>query len=465
MLLRVLKDDFSVNFRHYGKITIPKGTLTSHKTAMGDDPAYNFVCEYDWEDRLYPDISNILKPDVDSYGINIPEEMLMNALRVKFLYDNSGFCRDIFFSKHTNKKYCRMESSCDFVDWYSVTPDWEEPDCPLRTDMLIQILGRDGKVAVAEQQSEMNGHLTTEKKCLFSWEMGENHELKECSTPIYREEIISYIIDRKEGFKGSAENTIGEDGIVHYTSGLTFEEYKKQKNNENLIILDEENLNKEIEKYRRFHQKVFEEITHDEFYRLYEVLPPRRILKKNGAFSFFVGEEWNLSLHMFCFKYKEKYYKGMRDIKMKDADLSRQIEIHLRYFTKSYEELNQLTEEYLNMHRDNGGTSEFDTSINHISRAIVHKFYEKHGQCFLGKYNLYDEDRKNLKAELVAYEGQPIYNFEFSIVVPSNDEKLTELIREHNREKVVFNSKEVMEGIEKITDRIVELKGIALVWA
>jgi len=185
MLLRVLKKDFTFNFRQYGEITIPKGTLTSHKTAIGDDPAYNFICEFDWIDRLYPNINKFLKSDVDIFGINIPEEMLMYALRVKFLYDNSEFCRDLFFSRHTNKKYCRMESSCDVVDWYSVTPDYEEPDCPLRTDMLIQIFGRDGKVAVTEQRSEVNGHFKTEKKCLFSWEIDEEHELSECSKPIY----------------------------------------------------------------------------------------------------------------------------------------------------------------------------------------------------------------------------------------------------------------------------------------
>lgn len=465
MLLRVLKEDFTVNFRNYGEITIPKGTLSGQKKLTGDDSVYNVVCEYDWIDRQYPDICDSLKADVEEYGINIPEEMLIKALRVKFMYDNSCFCRDIFFSKHMNKKYCRMESSVGLVDWYSVTPDWEEPDCPLRTDMLIQILGRDGKVAVTEQASEVNGIFKTEKKFLFSWENVIGHELEECSVPIYRKEKTGYIIDRVKGFKGYVENTIGEDGTVHYTSGLTFEEYKKEKGNDDLIIIDEERLDKEIEKYKRFHQKVFEDITHEEFYRLYEDLPPRRILKRNGAFSFFVGEEWNVSLHMFCFKYKEKYYKGLRDIKMKDKDLSRHIEIHLKYFTKSYEELDKLTVEYLNIHRDNGGTSEFDTSINHISRAIIHRLYEKYEKCFLGKYNLYDEDRKNLKVELISYEGQPIYNFEFDFVVPSNDEKLVELIGEHNREKDVFNNHEIMKGIEKITERITELKGTGLIWS
>lgn len=465
MLLNVLKEDVTVEFRQFGKITIPKGTLTGYNAATGDNPGYNFVCEYDWMDKLYPEIREKLKPDAVEYGINIPEDMLMSALRVRFIGGDSGYCRDIFYSDHTKQKYCRMEIQNGLVGWYSLTPDWEEPDCPLRTDMLIQVLAKDGKVAVTEQQTVKNGDYKTEKKFLFSWEKDINHELRECSTPIYREEKISYIIDREKGFNGSVVNTIGENGIVHYTSRLNFEEYKKQKDNENLIILNEEELNIEIDKYKRFHQKVFEEISYEEFYRLYEVLPPKRILKRNGAFSFFVEEEWNLSLHMFCFKSKGKYYKGLRDITLDDNELGRQINIHLKYFTLSMEELDKLSADYLYRHRDNGGTSEFDATINDISRATIHKLYEKYGKCFLGKYNLYDEDRKNLRAELVVYEGQPIYNFEFAFAVPENDEKLVELIREHNREKEVFNSKEVMEGIEKMTQRIAELKGTYLIWS
>lgn len=283
--------------------------------------------------------------------------------------------------------------------------------------------------------------------------------------PIYRKEIIAYIIDPVKGFNGSVENTIGEDGIVHYTSELNFEEYRKEKGNENLIVIDSGRLEKEIEKFKRSQMKVFEEISHEEFYRLYEVLPPKRIFKRDGAFSFFVGEPWNMTLYTFCFKSGDKYYKGIRDILMKDGELGRDITIHLKYYIRSYEELEKMTTDYLYANRNTGGTSEFDLSINDISRAVIYKYYEKYGECFLGKYNLYDEDRKNLKAELISYNGQPIYNFEFAFVVPCNDEKHVGLIREHNRKKESFNSHDIMKGIEKITDRITELKGTGLVWA
>ncbi len=62
---------------------------------------------------------------------------------------------------------------------------------------------------------------------------------------------------------------------------------------------------------------------------------------------------------------------------------------------KTYEELQLLAYEYIRKHRNTGGTSEFDHSINDISRASIVKFKELHGRCFLGKINHYECDRRN----------------------------------------------------------------------
>jgi hypothetical protein len=75
-MTKVLSKNYTVDFKQYGKITVPKGTRTTHQTAMGIDRSYNFVDEYDWIDKDYPAYSNILKMDVESYGINVPEEYL-----------------------------------------------------------------------------------------------------------------------------------------------------------------------------------------------------------------------------------------------------------------------------------------------------------------------------------------------------------------------------------------------------
>lgn len=195
MLVKVLKENYTINFRGYGEITVPQGTMTDHKTATGCDPDSNFVCEFDWIDTCYPEIASALKQDIDNYRINVPEDKLITALRVRFAYDDSGSCCDIFINRYGSRKYCRMESHGKRICWYSLTPDWEEPDCLLRTDMLIQILGRNGKVAVSEQQVKENEDYFAEKRCLFSWENPHEHELGECSISIYRNEIFKYIID------------------------------------------------------------------------------------------------------------------------------------------------------------------------------------------------------------------------------------------------------------------------------
>lgn len=70
------KESIEVNFKHYGKITIPKGIKTSNMTAVGKDFNYNFVNEFEWINKSYPDISNILIHDAIHYGINIPIEYL-----------------------------------------------------------------------------------------------------------------------------------------------------------------------------------------------------------------------------------------------------------------------------------------------------------------------------------------------------------------------------------------------------
>ena len=68
--------DYTVNYRNYGFITVPAGTMVSHQTACGVDPNYHFVCEFDWIFKNYPMIAYILKHDVDYYGINVPKEYI-----------------------------------------------------------------------------------------------------------------------------------------------------------------------------------------------------------------------------------------------------------------------------------------------------------------------------------------------------------------------------------------------------
>ena len=74
---KVTAKSVTVNFRNYGKITIPKGVLVTNETAMGIDDRYNFVDEFDWIDTNYPQIARLLKMDAQNYGIDIPQEYII----------------------------------------------------------------------------------------------------------------------------------------------------------------------------------------------------------------------------------------------------------------------------------------------------------------------------------------------------------------------------------------------------
>lgn len=67
--------DYSVNFREYGNIVVPKGTVTN-KTACGIDKNYHFVNSFEWINENYPIVATLLKHDVYHYGINVPKELI-----------------------------------------------------------------------------------------------------------------------------------------------------------------------------------------------------------------------------------------------------------------------------------------------------------------------------------------------------------------------------------------------------
>jgi len=186
MLYRVLKEDYKFEFMHYGILEVPKGTAVDYKAAGDHEFAHLPLLEYDWIDEKYPDQSKELKADAIRNKIMIPKEQLTLALRIRFIYDNSGYCRDIYKAINGEYKYCRMESrSDDRVEWLTVTPDWEEPNCPLRTDMLIQVVDENGKVIITEQQEKIDGEYRSEKRYPFSWEKTVDLEIHELISKIY----------------------------------------------------------------------------------------------------------------------------------------------------------------------------------------------------------------------------------------------------------------------------------------
>lgn len=135
------------------------------------------------------------------------------------------------------------------------------------------------------------------------------------------------------------------------------------------------------------------------------------------------------------------------------------------YENLSLEQLDRLDLDYFRRHRSNGGTSEFDLSINDISRARIEAFRRERGACFLGNINLQGRERDNPDYRFTPYTGQLVHNSEFTLALPIEDETLRALIVGHNRTCKTRDSHDSWQRIQQITARVQEIGGITLTWA
>lgn len=125
------------------------------------------------------------------------------------------------------------------------------------------------------------------------------------------------------------------------------------------------------------------------------------------------------------------------------------------------QKLNKLADEYLKTHWDNGGTSEFDKSINDISRKRIKALKELKGKCFLYKINKFNTS----DLACVEYTGQKVYNFEFSFALPERNEEIIRIINERNTPSDAYNSKRNMEEVNRIYDVAESIGAITLIWS
>ena len=126
-------------------------------------------------------------------------------------------------------------------------------------------------------------------------------------------------------------------------------------------------------------------------------------------------------------------------------------------------ELDKETGEYLKLHWSEGGTSEFDMSINDISRAKIEEASKIWPEVYLGKVNLYGDERQKTY-EMVKYTGQKVYNFEYSFIVPVKDPELEKMI--DNRDKSVYTGTSAdYIMIKEIHAKMESIGGINLIWA
>lgn len=126
-------------------------------------------------------------------------------------------------------------------------------------------------------------------------------------------------------------------------------------------------------------------------------------------------------------------------------------------------ELDKETGEYLKLHWSEGGTSEFDMSINDISRAKIEEASKVWPEVWLGKVNLYGDERAKTY-ELVKYTGQKIYNFDYAFIVPVKDQELENLINSRDKSEYTGTNADSV-WVKKIFNRMDEVNTIHLIWA
>ena len=122
---------------------------------------------------------------------------------------------------------------------------------------------------------------------------------------------------------------------------------------------------------------------------------------------------------------------------------------------KTLEELDNLENDYIARHWDTRGRHESDMELNDIARAKIAAVKRDHGICFLAKFK-----PANTEFIFVPYDGRLIYNFEYDIAVPVEDEELKRLLILLN-DRQARNYSSIME---RIYNRTSEIGGVILLW-
>ena len=204
------------------------------------------------------------------------------------------------------------------------------------------------------------------------------------------------------------------------------------------------------------------ETNEETYWQQLEALPPARM--SMGAFA--MGEPYTHTdkghavTSMFV-EYRGRFFvrtdetRNFNPVKY-HAEIDKQIESDARL-----DALSVATGRYL---QQNQGTSEFDHSVNDISRLEITSAFVSWGEVWLGKVNLYGDERK-VDYKLERYEdGQAIYNFSYGFIVPCSDKILEGMI--NARDKSDYTSAQNDSFlVDTIHDRVLEIGGILLIWA
>jgi hypothetical protein len=127
---------------------------------------------------------------------------------------------------------------------------------------------------------------------------------------------------------------------------------------------------------------------------------------------------------------------------------------------KTLEQCNKESLEYFRT--NNGQPTEFDMSINDISRDTIEAMHYEKGACWLGKINLYNKNEKPFK--LVKWTpGTIAFNFQYDFILPVHDTEIENMI--NDRDQTPFNTRIIYDKGNAIIERVRKLGGVLLTWA
>ena len=112
---------------------------------------------------------------------------------------------------------------------------------------------------------------------------------------------------------------------------------------------------------------------------------------------------------------------------------------------------------FIQNHGGHWGVTEFDQGLNDLNRVVIDEFYSLYPDCWVGVINRYDKNKPIMKK----HGGDFVYNFQWVFIIPEFDQTLLSLIESY--ENTPYSSK-LIKDIDKIFNRIEELKGITFQW-
>lgn len=123
-----------------------------------------------------------------------------------------------------------------------------------------------------------------------------------------------------------------------------------------------------------------------------------------------------------------------------------------------------LTENFIRAAREGDGwPGECDVDLNDACRALVQAFADEHGEAWLGKINLYGDERHGGAPVLWKWDDDVVLNFSCAFVCPKHDAELERLIRERD-DATYTGTKEDAERVDRIMDRLAAVGGVHLFW-